>query len=86
MSRHVLPALTGNEQYKIVVGWDPPLNTFFAQVLYVDDDQADEHGEVLWIGASFNEIHNHETVIDAVRPYAEIPATLAYDIYAEAHA
>lgn len=86
MSRYQLQPLPEYEGvYEIAVGWDPPLNTFFAQVLHLDDDMADEHGEVLWIGGMPTEIHDHGKVIDAVRPYAVIPPDLAFKLYGDAN-
>ena len=74
MSRHELDSL--NPAHEVVVGWDPGLATFFAQVL--DTAGSEEHGtyEMLWIGTGFREVLNPATVITAVAPFATVPADL----------
>ncbi|GGN39789.1 hypothetical protein FHR83_006641 [Actinoplanes campanulatus] len=81
MTRH---ELTSDGGFEVVVGWDRPLNTFFAQVF--DVHKPEDDAEVLWIGVSLREIHDPQQVIDAVRPYAQIPADLEFRLYQEAHA
>lgn len=74
MSRHDL--IPFQPAHEVVVGWDPPLRTFFAQVL---DTAAEERGdayEVLWIGARFREVLDPAIVIVSVAPFAAVPADL----------
>ena len=80
MSRHALDPFEA--RHDVVVGWDSPLNTFFAQVL--DTEAGDDLDyEVLWIGTSFDEVPDPAGVISAIRPFAAVPdgllATLQQD-------
>jgi len=61
----------------IAVGWDAPLNTYFAAVHRNDDDVDDEHREILWIGTTYGEIAEPETVIDAIIRFADVDGDLA---------
>lgn len=81
MSRHELSAHDG---YSVVVGWDPPLCTFFAQVW--DQHKPEDDDEVLWIGFTPGEIRDAKQVVDAVRPWAKIPAGLVDKLTADAEA
>ena len=65
-----------NPAHEVVVGWDPPLRTFFAQVLDTAGDEEDGTYEVLWIGTRFQEVLNPATIIAAVAPFAAVPADL----------
>lgn len=80
MSRHELRSVSDTE---VVVGWDPPLRTFFAQAWDRSRDQDDPAAELLWIGCSPAEITDPQMVCDAVARWAEVPpslvATLARD-------
>lgn len=69
MSRYVLQAK--NPQFECVVGWDAPLETFFAQVL---DPAAKEENEFIgWWGGSLREIENARELVALMKEYAEIP-------------
>lgn len=81
MSRHVIPHPDGLE---VVVGWDPPLNTFFAQV-FAGGSDVDDPTELLWVGCSPREIHNVEQVRSAVAPWVPLPEGVARALYADAH-
>ena len=80
MSRHDLDP--HKARHEVVVGWDPPLSTFFAQVLDIEAED-DLDYEVLWIGTSFDEVSDPAGVIAAVQPFAAVPdgllATLQQD-------
>jgi hypothetical protein len=69
MSRHDLIAFS--KQYDVIVGWDPPMETFFAQVEDLilarrDDDNA----LVVWVGTSYREIIRPEDLAVHVARYA----------------
>ncbi|MEU5436417.1 hypothetical protein AB0G73_23985 [Streptomyces sp. NPDC020719] len=84
MSAHELTPHSGAPEHRIVrVGWDAALSTFFAQVLDEDDD---EILDVVWLGTDPLEISDPGTVIDAVRPYANVPDNLAKALADEAAA
>jgi hypothetical protein len=85
MSRHLLVALPHCEGYEVVVGWDSAAGTFFAFVL---NRQAGE-GKDPWmvnVGAAPAEVLRPGAVLDAVRPYAVVPAGLVDELAAEAAA
>ncbi|WP_309111963.1 hypothetical protein [Saccharothrix sp.] len=57
---------------EVYIGWDSALQTYFAQVF----DGVDEYGEdrlTLDIGNDIGQITTPADVIEALRPYAEIP-------------
>lgn len=73
MSRHDLVPL--DPAHEVVVGWDPPLRTFFAQIL---DAAGEDDGacDALWIGTGFGEVYDPTAVLAAVAPFASMPAGL----------
>ncbi|GAA2566155.1 hypothetical protein GCM10010435_44150 [Winogradskya consettensis] len=82
MSRHELPAEGGLE---VVVGWDPPMQTFFASVLDRTLRGEDPDYTKVWIGFASTAILDPRRVCDAVRPYAkEIPDWILPALHADA--
>jgi hypothetical protein len=63
---------TVHPQHTCVVGYDPPLGTFFAQVwdqtLPVAEDQL-----IFWVGTAVEEIPTVQTLAIALSAYAVIP-------------
>jgi hypothetical protein len=57
-------------QYEIVIGWDKPLHTFFAQVW--DKESISEDPE-LWVGVAFGQVPTCEHLEQILKPYAAIP-------------
>lgn len=88
MSRHSLTPKPDYRHHLIIVGWDRPLGTFFAHVHpqdhpTADRDDTDSASPVrMWLGDD-ESIGDPRTVIDAVRPYAEIPDHLYDTLKAE---
>ena len=78
MSRHQLPAKS--LRYEVVVGWDPPLQTYFAQV-YDTEGKQDEQ-PFIWLGADGIAV-TWKTIALTISPYAsttpEILAALIED-------
>lgn len=68
-----------------VVGWDPPLNTFYAQVWDRSVDEDDPAAELLWIGCTPGEIHDHRQVCNAVAAWVAVPPSIATALYADAN-
>ncbi len=81
MSRHELDAAEGLE---VVVGWDPPLQTYFAQAWDRRLGEDDPAAELLWIGCTFREITDPAAVCEAVKPWATLPSGLAQTLTADA--
>jgi hypothetical protein len=71
MSRYEIPAR--NPQHIIAVGWDNPLNTFFAQVSRPVENEDGEDPIILWLGASRpREIVSVEDLAQHLEPYAAL--------------
>ena len=51
-------------RHTIVIGWDNPLETFFAQVW--DGEPGDDYGVELWIGCEIGEIEDVEELAEIV--------------------
>jgi hypothetical protein len=82
MSRRTIPAHAPG--LTVVVGWDNPLRTYFAQVTHAlesDDDESDPI--VFWTGGEFGEVPHAENLVAALAPYTaltpEIVAQLRTD-------
>lgn len=71
MSRHLV---RDDEQYKVVVGWDPPLQTFFAQVHDLSKDE--EERIILWLGTRPDELPTPNVVATTIAPWAQLPDEL----------
>ena len=71
MSRHEVPAKRPGTS--VIVGWDNPMMTFFAQVL---DEQADEAADpiLLWLGTQPGEVTRPEDLVHPLAPFAELTA------------
>jgi hypothetical protein len=82
MSRHILTAK--DPALRVVVGWDPPLATFFLQVedLRKEDDE-DEDPMVAWLGFEPDEIPTVEALAEKLAPWAEIPMETRLRLAAE---
>ncbi len=76
MSRHSIPGR--NADHDVVVGWDPPLQTYFAIVLDPTKDEEDAAYNPLWLGADrFAEIDRVHDLQERLRPFADIePAVM----------
>lgn len=80
MSRHQIPGF--DPMHEVVVGWDPPLMTFFVQVF--DRSLPEDHQCIHWVGADRPcEIEEIDDLVRAMRSYAiidpDVRATLYYD-------
>lgn len=62
----------------VIVGWDRPMSTFFAQVWDVPDGATHhEQGKLLlWLGTSLFEVEEVGTLAEAVRPFVTLPDDL----------
>ena len=68
MSRHRIPA-ADEPSLEIWVGWDPPLASFFAQV--IDPARSEENNPVLWVGADpKRQLLFTDDLQAALKPYA----------------
>jgi len=74
MSRYSIPALRAHQS--CVVGYDPPLGTFFAQIEDVTLPPEDERRLVLWVGAAVQEIVTVAALANALQGAATLPAEI----------
>lgn len=85
MSRYRIP----HSRYDIVVGWDPPLNTFYGIV--VDTQDVDEERTLLWLGDDWHQYPDLDTFclqlalaierlgLTGIHFPPELPTKLAFD-------
>jgi len=71
MSRYEIPA--SQPYHRVVVGYDPPLGTFFAQVIDTTVPDTDAR-PVLWVGTEVGEVPTVCALAVALQDYAAIPA------------
>ncbi|HEX7784309.1 MAG TPA: hypothetical protein VF509_16030 [Sphingobium sp.] len=84
MSRHILPPKADQPHVlRATVGWDRPLQTFFAQVFFVTEDEPEEGEALIWIGTAPGELMTPEAAIAIVEPHAIVPEDLAAKLGAE---
>ncbi len=84
MSRHDLtPKADQPYIVRATVGWDRPLQTFFAQVFFRTEDEPDEGEASIWVGTEPGELITAEAAIAIVAPYADVPAGLAEQLTEE---
>lgn len=78
MSRHDLePKPNAVDVVRASVGWDRPLQTFFAQVFWRTADEPEEGEALVWLGTEPGELPTPEAAIAVVAPHAIIPDDLA---------
>lgn len=84
MSRHDLqPRPDSSGVVRATVGWDRPLQTFFAQVFFATEDEPEEGEALIWSGTEPGELLTAEAAIAIVAPHAIVPAELADRLTAE---
>lgn len=66
-----------------VVGWDNPLQTFFAQVQQYQDDVDEDPIMRLWIGTTPSECLDVIKLAKAIAPWAILPADIATQLEAD---
>ncbi|MEL0210745.1 MAG: hypothetical protein VW935_16530 [Novosphingobium sp.] len=87
MSRHDLePKPDSIDVVRAVIGWDRPLQTFFAQVFFTTEDEPAEGEPLIWTGMEPGELLTAEAAIAIVAPHAIVPAGLAEQLTAEMRA
>jgi len=80
MSRHdIVPR---DPTHTVTVGWDHPLLTFFAHVKRHGAED-DEDSFVEWIGGNFMGVYEVEGLVEAVRPYANVPYEMQVTLYGD---
>lgn len=82
MSRHTIPGL--DPAHEVVVGWDPPLNTYFGMVY---DRRRDEDDQIIhWVGSDrIAQLPTLPLLGEAMSGYAVIDNAMATRLFADAH-
>lgn len=75
MSRYELLSRPG-KAVKVIVGWDPPLMTFFATV----DKGQNGRGRILWLGSTEKECQDLDTLRQAIGEWADLPEGIAENL------
>lgn len=72
-----------DDNFEIIIGWDPPLHTYFVQVLDPTCDEEDSGFEILWCGLTPGETPSADEAILLIAPWAVIPANLRAALIAD---
>jgi hypothetical protein len=83
MSRYRIPAQ--NPALTVVVGWDNPLQTLFAQV-FDPSIEDEEEADLLWIGTALQEITTVAALQAQLAGWATIPADIVDRLTRDQHA
>lgn len=87
MSRYELrPRADRPDVIKVVLGWDRPLQTYFAQVFVRTEAEPDEGEATIWRGTEPGELPTAEAAIAVIAPYVEIPDDLVSKLRADVRA
>ncbi|MDE1905785.1 MAG: hypothetical protein KGH75_04975 [Rhodospirillales bacterium] len=71
-------------RHTIAVGWDNPLQTYFAQVSQPVEDEDEEDPIILWIGADRpGEILSVEDLASQLAPFADLAPELLAELRAD---
>lgn len=76
MSRYELQPRDGAAVIKAVVGWDRPLQTFFAQLFTLTAQEPVEGEATTWVGTEPGELLTAAAAIGIVAAHAHVPADL----------
>lgn len=79
MSRYEIPPHSG-AAVKVIIGWDNPLQTFFATV---HKSEGKRSTELLWVGGTPSECLCIKALADHLAPWASIPIGTARQLEAE---
>lgn len=79
MSRHTVPAR--NPKHTVVVGWDHPMQTFFAHVK--DPSLGEEKEMLLWLGGKLREVYEVEDLAKRLSFYATLSPVICTRLYAD---
>jgi hypothetical protein len=87
MSRHDLqPKADQPHVVRATVGWDRPMQTFFAQVFFHTEDEPDDGEALIWFGTAPGELLTPEAVIAIVAPHVTVPPGLVDTLNADMRA
>ena len=73
-----------NPEHEIIVGWDPPLQTFFAQVWdrskFISGDWDDDEPALLWEGCHLRAVQTVDALEKMLKPFADLPPEVAAEL------
>lgn len=83
MSRHEIPAR--DRGLFVVVGWDNPLQSYFAQVARPEgpDNDEDDDPMLLWVGTEPREVVTVEDLARHLAPFADLSDETAAQLRAD---
>ena len=81
MSRYDLP--TRNPGLSAAVGWDNPLQSYFAQVSRPEQSEDDDDNVLLWVGAAPREVITVEDLARHLAPFADLAPEMAEQLRAD---
>jgi hypothetical protein len=82
VSHHEIPAR--DPAHRVIVGWDPPLMTFFAQVIDRRREVEERDDKmILWRGCKLRELYEVEDLVRVVERYAELTAEMCVTLYGD---
>jgi hypothetical protein len=79
MSRYRITSHASRSE--VIVGWDPPLETFFGQVFVPAAAEEDDDACVLWVGGALRALPTVAVLQECLRGYATLPE----DVVARLH-
>jgi hypothetical protein len=79
MSRYRIPA--DDPRYDVIVGWDDPLETYFATVFDTTMDEDDDAACMLWEGAARRALPTVAALQDCLQAYATIPPAVRAQLH-----
>ena len=79
MSRYSIAA--DDPRYDVIVGWDDPLETYFATVFDPTVEEDDDVACVLWAGAALRAMPTVDALQDCLQAYATIPPAVRAQLH-----
>jgi len=58
--------------HSVLVGWDPPLSTFFAHVINTAKTEDSKGYDVYWVGCNPGEITTLDPFMTNLKPYVDL--------------
>jgi hypothetical protein len=74
MSRYTIAS--HDPRYEVIVGWDPPMRTYFGQVFVTTIEEDDDAACVLWVGLEVQALTTVAALQDALQAYATLSAAV----------
>jgi hypothetical protein len=76
MSRYELET----EEYRVIVGWDDRLQTFFGQVWALPEGDDSDGPPEFWVGVRWKELPTAQHLIEALGDYETLPEDVVEDL------